>query len=28
VAVAGAGNTVADVWAQVARPGVLQVGVR
>ena len=28
VAVAGAGDTVADVWAQVARPGVLQVGVR
>jgi uncharacterized protein (DUF58 family) len=28
VAVAGAGATVADVWAQVARPGVLQVGVR
>ncbi|MGR6963630.1 DUF58 domain-containing protein [Geodermatophilus sp. URMC 61] len=28
VAVAGAGDTVADVWAQVARPGVLQAGVR
>jgi uncharacterized protein (DUF58 family) len=28
VAVAGAGDTVADVWAQVARPGVLQVGAR
>jgi uncharacterized protein (DUF58 family) len=26
VAVAGAGDSVADVWAQVARPGVLQVG--
>jgi uncharacterized protein (DUF58 family) len=28
VAVAGAGDSVADVWAQVARPGVLQVGAR
>lgn len=28
VAVAGAGDTVADVWAQAARPGVLQAGAR
>jgi hypothetical protein len=28
VALAGAGDSVADVWAQVARPGVLQVGAR
>ena len=28
VAVAGAGDSVAGVWAQVARPGVLQAGIR
>ena len=28
VAVAGAGDSVADVWAQVARPGAPQVGAR
>ncbi|WP_100501040.1 DUF58 domain-containing protein [Geodermatophilus chilensis] len=28
VAVAGADDTVADVWARVARPGVLQAGAR
>jgi hypothetical protein len=28
VAVAGAGDSVADVWARLARPGGLQVGAR